>query len=67
VVPNELRGQPEERRARSAVLDLVDRAIHNPGERDAWLAAVRELHELAAAHRLHEMAAPDVERIALGR
>ncbi|MFM8640341.1 MAG: hypothetical protein ACKOEL_06870 [Planctomycetota bacterium] len=67
VVPNELRGQPEERRARSAVLDLVDRAIHNPGERDAWLAAVRELHELAAAHRLHEMAAPDVERIASGR
>jgi hypothetical protein len=45
----------------------VDRAIHNPGERDAWLAAVRELHELAAAHRLHEMPAPDVERIASGR
>jgi hypothetical protein len=64
VVPNEFRGQPEERRIRTAVLELVDRAIHNPDEHARWLESMRELHELAAAHRLHETPAPEVERVA---
>ena len=63
VVPNELRGQPEDRRARAAVLELVERAMHAPAERARWVAAVRQLHELAATHRLHGLPAGEVERI----
>jgi Pyruvate/2-oxoacid:ferredoxin oxidoreductase gamma subunit len=66
VVPNELRGQPEDRRARAAVLELVERAMHAPAERARWVAAVRQLHELAATHRLNGLPAGEVERICAG-
>jgi hypothetical protein len=64
VVPNELRGQPQERRARAAVLEILDRAIHEPQNREHWAATVKSLHELAAAHRLHEAPASEIERLA---
>lgn len=64
VVPNEFRGQPDERRARTAVLEILDHAMHEPDRRDHWVGVVRALHELAAAHRLHETPASTLERMA---
>jgi hypothetical protein len=64
VVPNEFRGQPDERRARAAVLEILDHAMHEPDRRDHWVGVVRALHELAAAHRLHETPASTLERMA---
>jgi hypothetical protein len=66
VVPNELRGQPEDRRARAAVLELVERAMHAPAERDRWIAALKGVHELAATHRLHETSVAELERLCAG-
>ena len=63
VVPNELRGQPQERRARAAVLEILDRAVHEPQHRAHWSGVVKSLHELAAAHRLHETPVLEIERL----
>jgi Pyruvate/2-oxoacid:ferredoxin oxidoreductase gamma subunit len=67
VVPNEVRGQPPERRLRAAVLELAERAVHDPAGRDRWIAALRRVHELAASHRLREVPLAEVERICAGR
>jgi Pyruvate/2-oxoacid:ferredoxin oxidoreductase gamma subunit len=64
VVPNEFRGQPDERRARASVLEILDHAMHEPDRRDHWVGVVRALHELAATHRLHETPASTLERMA---
>jgi hypothetical protein len=67
VVPNEVRGQPPERRLRAAVLELAERAVHDPAGRDRWIAALRRVHELAASHRLREVPLAEVERVCAGR
>jgi Pyruvate/2-oxoacid:ferredoxin oxidoreductase gamma subunit len=66
VVPNEVRGQPHERRFRAAMLELVERAVHQPTYRDASARALRRLHALAAAHRLRELPVAELEAMAAG-
>jgi hypothetical protein len=64
VVPNELRGQPQDRRARAAVLEIMERATHEPQRREHWLGVVRGLQEAAAEHRLREIPPSELERMA---
>jgi Pyruvate/2-oxoacid:ferredoxin oxidoreductase gamma subunit len=66
IVPNELRGQPGERRFRAAALAVFERALAEPGRRDHWVAEVRRLHALASEHRLRDLPAAELEAKAAG-
>jgi hypothetical protein len=66
IVPNELRGQPGERRFRAAALAVFERALAEPGRRDHWVAEVRRLHALASEHRLRDLPAAELEAMAAG-
>jgi Pyruvate/2-oxoacid:ferredoxin oxidoreductase gamma subunit len=65
IVPNELRGQPSDRRIRSLATELFERAIAEPERYPHWCEVAAQLNEAAARHTLHEMSASELE--ALGR
>ncbi len=64
VVPNELRGQPSERRVRALATEIFERAATEPLRAAHWSDAVRRLHELAAQHRLRSLPVSELEAIA---
>ncbi|MFO0962966.1 MAG: hypothetical protein U0625_08685 [Phycisphaerales bacterium] len=64
VVPNELRGQPAERRMRTLAVDLFERACNQPERAAHWCEVVRRLHDLAVQHRLRSIAPGDLEGLA---
>jgi hypothetical protein len=66
VVPNELRGQPADRRVRAAALAIFERAIEEPQRAEHWIREVRGLHERACRHELRSMPVSELEAIARG-
>ncbi|MFO0782267.1 MAG: hypothetical protein U0636_01100 [Phycisphaerales bacterium] len=66
VVPNELRGQPSDRRVRALATELFERAVAEQGRYEYWCQVIQRLNDLAAAHQLHEMPEPELEALARG-
>lgn len=66
VVPNELRGQPADRRVRAAALAVFERAIEEPQRAEHWVREIRGLHERACRHELRSMPVTELEAIGRG-
>jgi Pyruvate/2-oxoacid:ferredoxin oxidoreductase gamma subunit len=64
VVPNELRGQPMDRRVRALATELFERASAEPQRYELWVAVAQRLNELGAQHKLHDLPADELETIA---
>jgi hypothetical protein len=66
VVPNELRGQPMDRRVRTLATELFERAPAEPERYEHWVEVARRLNELGAQHKLHDLPADELESLARG-
>ncbi len=64
VVPNELRGQPSDRRVRALATELFERALAEPERYEHWCTVAQQLNDLAAVHELHDMPAVELEALA---
>jgi Pyruvate/2-oxoacid:ferredoxin oxidoreductase gamma subunit len=64
VVPNELRGQPADRRIRALATEIFERAIHEPARHAHWTEVVAGLNARAANHDIHDLTAAELEALA---
>ncbi|MBL9140913.1 MAG: hypothetical protein JNK53_03515, partial [Phycisphaerae bacterium] len=64
VVPNELRGQPSDRRVRALATELFERALNEPEQYEHWCEVAELLSGAAARHAIHDMPVAELEALA---